>query len=159
LVVDTVMSPLGMTATLPMDGSFVAEKAVGFDTMGREQKTELNWGAYGPAGAFRSNMEDMLRYAAAHARAASSPVEPLVAFAQRAYGDGPKAGGEFWIPDTGVTFGLLFARRGGNEVPDTGFHLGLTPSFMSELQVVPQEKIATVVLMNRALFDNTKSPA
>ena len=63
LVADLVTAPLGMSATRLMDDTSVPEKALGHTFLGLESSRDsvTQDSAYAPAGALRSNMQDMLR--------------------------------------------------------------------------------------------------
>jgi CubicO group peptidase (beta-lactamase class C family) len=153
LVADVVTSPLRMSATRLMDDTSVPEKALGHTILGRESTLDgvTRDSAYAPAGALRSNMEDMLRFAALHAHAAPSPLDDVAMFAQRAYGDGP--GAESLTSRLRAPFesGLLLDRQGDGDVPDVGGKAGGTYGYLSDIRFAPQQRIATVVLVNRVL--------
>jgi CubicO group peptidase (beta-lactamase class C family) len=150
LVADLVTSPLQMSATRLMDGTAVPEKALGYDILGREVSADglKADSAYASAGALRSNIEDMLRYAALQVQAAPQSLADLAAFAQRAYGDGldPSPLHPGVKP---FKSGLLLERTGEGDVPDVGSKNGATGAFMSDIQFSPGQHVATVVLTNR----------
>jgi CubicO group peptidase (beta-lactamase class C family) len=155
LVADLITSPLEMTETRVMDGTPIPEKALGYDLLTREVSTDslTKDSAVAAAGALRSNIEDMLRYAAIHARATASPLDPAAAFAQRAHGDGLGAESpmSFLVPK--FKSGLLLERKGDGDVPDVGSKNGAMVAFMSDMQFAPAKGIATVALSNRFVID------
>jgi serine-type D-Ala-D-Ala carboxypeptidase/endopeptidase len=157
LVFDLITSPLGMTVTRPMDGTFVPEKAIGFDVLGGQQTHDglVLGSAYAAAGGLTSSVEDMLRYAAVLARARPSPLEGIVTLAQRKHADGPG------FPDNilgSFDMGLLVMRKGAGDVPDQGSHGGATSAFMSDVELAPQEGVAVVVLTNRLVIGAGRPP-
>jgi len=156
LVRDVVAAPLGMPSTNASGGA--PDKATGFDLFARDSTEDglRADGAYGPAGALVSNIEDMLRYATLHARAAPTPVDAQLRFAQQRHGAA--------LADLGgVELGLFIGREGEGDPPSIAEHSGATTGFICDLHAAPKEGLATVILTNRYLMmkqgDTTVIPA
>lgn len=155
LVRDVVTTPLGMSST---SAGSAPDKATGFDLFARDSTEDglRADGAYGPAGALASNIEDMLRYATLHARAAPTPVDAQLRLAQQRHGPA--------LADIGgAELGLFIGREGEGDPPSIAEHSGATNAFICDLHAAPKEGLATVILTNRYLMmkqgDATMIPA
>ncbi|MDX2197683.1 MAG: serine hydrolase [Phycisphaerae bacterium] len=139
LVKERITGPLGMSSTtIALSDEQKARLAQGHD---EKLKAMPNWDlpAMAGAGALRSSVNDMLKYAAANLQIGKTPLEETVKLAQRV--DIPIGAGK---EKTSLAWGPVSAMHG----TDVVWHNGGTGGYHSVIAMDPATKRGVVVLSN-----------